>query len=105
MIEHISKFFVISLGISNIILILIFLGIIYINPSYVESAASFIRIGIAVLLLIRFNPFIKHELKKYDGELIFTAAIVLLVNEFINKYIIANYDYLSSQFKNIITAK
>ena len=72
---------------------------------YIQTASTFIRIGIAVLLLIRFNPFIKHELKKYDGELIFTAAIVLLVNEFINKYIIANYDDLSREFKHIITGK
>jgi len=84
---------------------LMFLGVIYINPSYVQFAASFIRISIAVLLLIRFNPFINHELKKYDGELIFTAAIVLLVNEFINKYIIANYNDFSSEFKHIITGK
>jgi hypothetical protein len=84
---------------------MIFLGIIYINPSYVQIAASFIRIGIAVILIIRFNPFIKHDFKKFDGELIFTAAIILLVNEFINKYIIANYDDLSRGFKKIITAK
>lgn len=101
-IENISRFFIISLGISNVFLILIFLGVIYINPSYIQIASTIIRIGISVILIIRFNPFIKHELKQFDGELIFAAAFVLLMNEFINKYIITNYDYLISHFQKIM---
>jgi len=90
--EHISRFFLMSLTGMHIVLLLIFLGVVYINPVYVETASSIVRIGIAFILLIRFNPFTKSEFKKYDKELIFTSAALLLFNQLIEKYVLQYYD-------------
>lgn len=101
-IEHISRFFLVSLMSINVLLAFVFLGVVYVNPNYVETVSSIIRIGMCALLMIRFNPFAKPELKKYDRELIFTSAMLLLTNEAITKYIIARYDVPQS-VKNIVS--
>ena len=87
----------------HILLAFVFLGVVYINAVYVETVSSIIRVGMCLILLFRFNPFTKPELKKYDGELIFTAAMLLLTNEAITKYIIANYDLVPQSVKNIVS--
>jgi hypothetical protein len=91
-VENMSHFFLVSLTAVHVMLVFIFLGVVYINPKYVETLSSIIRVCMCLILIIRFNPFTKPELKKYDGELIFTAAMLLLTNEAITKYVIANYD-------------
>lgn len=101
-IEHISHFFLRSLLAVHILLVFIFLGVVYVNPIYVEGASSLIRVGICLILMYRFNPFKKPELKKYDGELIFTAAMFLLTNEAITKYILAHYDKIPNTVKNTL---
>jgi hypothetical protein len=98
--EHISRFFLMSLTAMHVVLILIFLGIVYINPVYVETASTIVRSGIAFILLIRFNPFTKVEFKKYDAELIFTSAALLLFNEVIEKYVLKYYD-VNRQANNV----
>jgi len=91
-IENISHFFLMSLMGVHILLGFIFLGVVYVDAKYVETLSSIIRVCMCLILIIRFNPFAKPELKKYDRELIFTAAMLLLTNEAITKYIIGNYD-------------
>ena len=102
-IENISHFFLITLMAVHVTLVFVFLGVVYINPIYVETASSIIRVGMCLILLYRFNPFTKPELKKYDGELIFTSAMLLLTNEAITKYIIARYDVVPDVVKNIVS--
>jgi hypothetical protein len=99
-IEHLSHFFLTSLLAVHVLLVFIFLGVVYVNPIYVEGASSIIRLGICLLLIVRFNPFKKPDLKKYDNELIFTAAIILLTNEAITKYILSHYDKIPNMVKN-----
>ena len=102
-IENISHFFLMTLMAVHILLVFIFLGAVYVNPVYVETVSSIIRVGMCLILMIRFNPFTKPELKKYDGELIFTAAMLLLTNEAITKYIISNYDLVPQSVKNAVS--
>lgn len=102
-IENISHFFLITLMAVHVTLAFIFLGVVYINPVYVETVSSIIRVGMCLILVYRFNPFTKPELKKYDGELIFTSAMLLLTNEAITKYIIANYDVIPQSVQNIVS--
>jgi hypothetical protein len=101
-IEYISRFFLVSLMSVHVLLAFVFLGVVYVNPSYVETVSSIIRVCMCIVLMIRFHPFTKPELKKYDRELIFTAAIILLTNEGITKYIIANYDEVPQYMQHIV---
>jgi hypothetical protein len=100
-IENFSHFFLMSLMVVHVLLVFIFLGVVYIDTKYVETVSSIIRICMCLILIIRFNPFTKAELKKYDRELIFTSAMLLLTNEAITKYIIGNYD-IPRYMKNIM---
>lgn len=100
--ENISHFFLMTLMVVHVTLAFVFLGVVYINPVYVETVSSIIRVCMCLILLYRFNPFAKPELKKYDRELIFTAAMLLLTNEAITKYIISRYD-ITQHLKNIVS--
>ena len=100
--ENISHFFLMTLMVVHVTLAFVFLGVVYVNPVYVETVSSIIRVCMCLILLYRFNPFTKPELKKYDRELIFTTAMLLLTNEAITKYIIAKYD-VSKSLKNIVS--
>lgn len=103
--EHISRFFLLSLLASHIALALIFLGVVYINPLYIETTTNIIRIGIAIILILRFNPFVKSNIKNYDRELIFNASVLLLFNELIEKYILKNFDIDKTIKKTVSEAK
>jgi len=71
-------------------LFFIFIGVLYINPHLVETLSTLVRLFVCLFLIIRFHPFRKHILHKYDGQVIFTAALFLLTNEAIEKYILSN---------------
>lgn len=60
--------------------IVVFLGVVNFNPSYISDLKLLMQVVICVVLIYRFNPFRKHELKKYDANIIFSSAIFLLVN-------------------------
>ena len=60
--------------------IVVFLGVVNFNPTYITDLKLLMQVVICVVLIYRFNPFRKHELKKYDANIIFSSAIFLLVN-------------------------
>jgi len=60
--------------------IVLFLGVVNFNPSYITELKLLMQVVICVVLIYRFNPFRKHELKKYDANIIFSSAMFLLVN-------------------------
>ena len=60
--------------------IVVFLGVVNFNPGYISDLKLLMQVVICVVLIYRFNPFRKHELKKYDANIIFSSAIFLLVN-------------------------
>jgi hypothetical protein len=60
--------------------IVLFLGVVNFNPSYITELKLLMQVVICVVLIYRFNPFRKPELKKYDANIIFSSAIFLLVN-------------------------
>jgi len=63
-----------------ILYIATFVGILYINPAYLREFYISIQVFIASILIIRFNPFQVHVLRKNDSNIIFTCAIFILVN-------------------------
>ena len=59
---------------------LVFFGFITYNSVSVERIDILIQLFICFFLMFRFNPFRKHELKQFDGEIIFGSALFLLAN-------------------------
>lgn len=57
-----------------------FLGILYVNKSYIHNLSVFMQTFIAIILIIRFNPLRKHNLREGDNTLIFGSALFLLIN-------------------------
>lgn len=58
----------------------VFLGIVYVNTSYLRQLNIFTQFVVCVFLMIRFHPFRKHEFHQYDAGIIFSCALFLLFN-------------------------
>jgi len=67
--------------------ILLFLGIYYVNPIYMETAKKYLDIFICVFLILRFNPLRKAVLHEFDQYLIFISGVILLTNVGILDYV------------------
>jgi hypothetical protein len=80
--------YLISIGILYLMYFLIFFGLFNINKEYTRLLGNFIQLGICLFLIIRFNPFRKHELREFDSVIIFGSAMFLLANLGITEYII-----------------
>jgi hypothetical protein len=63
-----------------VLYVITFFGIWYVNPNYIQIITVIMQVYIAAFLMIRFNPFIKHELRQYDDRLIFASGFLLLTN-------------------------
>ena len=59
---------------------LLFIGVIYINPEYLQIFITIMQLFVCLFLIYRFHPYKEHVLKKYDAQIIFSSAIFLLVN-------------------------
>lgn len=90
--EHITPLFLWTLTGLHALLIAIFAGVIYVNPAFIENVSFIIRIFVCIFLMVRFHPFRTHVLHKYDGQIIFIAAIFLLTNEGITSYVLKYFD-------------
>ncbi len=80
--------YLISIGTLYLMYFLIFFGLFNISPEYTRLFSNFIQLGICLFLIIRFNPFRQHELREFDGTIIFGSAMFLLANLGITEYII-----------------
>jgi len=58
----------------------IFFKIVNVPHKYVYFLQTFVHVFVCLFLLLRFNPLIKSVLRKYDANIIFTSAILLLSN-------------------------
>jgi len=67
--------------------IITFLGIINIDFGIISQIRDIIAGFACVLLLIRFNPLVKHLLSSFDRTLIFTVAGFLLFNIIISELV------------------
>ncbi len=75
------------------------LGILYIDPDYLNWIRSIMQIAIAFILIVRFNPLKKkHELHEYDEQIIFGSALILLTNATITQSFVL---HLRSFFSNV----
>lgn len=76
-----SPVFLFSVLLVHILYIAVFLGIVYMNESYIRILSTIIQAFVSVFLAYRFNPF--NEIKtitKFDRDIIFYLATFLLLN-------------------------
>ena len=81
-----------SVWLNTILFVLLYTGIFTVNVYFAKQFNIFIQIIISLFLMYRFNPFVKHELKKRDSSIIFTCAILLLTNLGITQYYLHNIE-------------
>jgi hypothetical protein len=67
---------------SIILILATYTGVIYINPEYTLVLHNFIVYYVCIILLVRFNPFIKKNplasYVEFNRNVAFTAGIILL---------------------------
>ena len=82
-----------------IVYILIFLGITYIAPQYIRFVSNLIHIMLAIILIIKFNPFrVNPTFAPSDNALIFGAGIFILVNIGITEFAMSFFDSVKTLF-------
>ena len=89
--QQLYKYF---LYISYSLFILSLLGVTLFDTNYLAILNNIIKLYIAIILIIRFNPFIKvnfdsHKREDivFDREISFSAGILLLLSMVMTKYI------------------
>lgn len=65
---------------------LVLVGIIPRNYGLIDLSIKVLHTFICLFLMIRFNPFRKHELREFDANLIFAAGAVLFINMGVGEY-------------------
>jgi hypothetical protein len=78
--QFLGRYYVYTLVILQIVYVLIFIGLVYINPLYLTTFNILIQSFVCIFLLIRFHPYREHHLREYDSKIIFSSALFLLVN-------------------------
>ena len=91
-VERVKKpFFMYSFLVVHVLYVLLILGILTSDATYLEHMHIVLQIALCLFLIFRFNPLRKYVLKDYDGEIIFGSALFLLYNlgvtEFAKTYI------------------
>ena len=69
-----------GLAILHVLYIIVYLGVFSINTEIINYLNIIIQMFICTFLIFRFHPFRKHELHKYDGNVIFGSGVILFTN-------------------------
>jgi len=77
-----KKLFLKGIDISLILLLLSFVGVSVISPEYLNTLQNIIHFYISIILIGRFNPFIKTKIKfdNYDKRFVFASGIALFLS-------------------------
>ena len=75
-----NMIFMWSISIIYILYIITFLGLVSIKSHYISNARTFIEAISCVILIIRFNPYVNHNITNFDKTIIFSVATFLLFN-------------------------
>lgn len=82
-----TPLYVFSIGLIYLSYIFVYIGVLYIDKTYVHYLNIFIQLFIGLFLLFRFHPFREHVLRKNDSMIIFGSAVFLLTNLGVTQYI------------------
>ena len=68
-----------------------YIGVYYVEPSYIELLSRTIRLLVCGFLVVRFHPFRKtYAFQSDDARLIFASAVLLLTDLGITQLILDN---------------
>jgi hypothetical protein len=56
------------------------LGIATVAPAYLDTLNNVLKYFIIGFLLVRFNPWVNHEMTAFDRTIVFSAAFFLLAS-------------------------
>jgi hypothetical protein len=73
--------YLLTMGITYVGYIFLFLGVSYVSPGYIRTFGVIMHILICFMLIYKFNPLRgKVQLSDYDSQLIFLASVFILLN-------------------------
>jgi hypothetical protein len=75
-----AHYYVYGIVFLHALYILIFIGLVSVNQTYLRYLNVTMQLFVCVFLIIRFFPMRKQTLKEYDGKIIFGSATFLLMN-------------------------
>lgn len=78
----------------------LFVGIFYVDAKYIQLVNNSLQLFVCLFLMYRFFPLRKHELHKYDSNIIFSCAVLLLINTGIGQLIKDDFTIFFTIFKN-----
>jgi hypothetical protein len=99
--EWISKYYILSILIVHILYIILFFGLLKIDPSYISRMNIGIQFFIGLYLIWRFHPLRTHEYRKYDSRIIFGSGVFLLTN----LGFVESFNHMLTEKGRIITTK
>ena len=89
-----------GLYISYMLYIVALLGITTFKPEYLDTLQSILKYYICIILIVKFNPFVKPSNKEFDRRIAFEAGIFLLLTTtattLVEKYIQNNFSKVLS---------
>ena len=97
-IDLFSNIYIYIIIFTYILYLIVFIGLIQLNHTYLRLFSSFIQLCIALFLIIKFNPFSKHQFVKKDSRIIFSSGIFLLINLGTTELFIRFYNDIKSNW-------
>lgn len=100
-IEGIKKpTFLITMGITYITYVFLFLGISYLLPAYIRVISNILHSVICLFLIYKFNPLRSvQQITETDKNLIFFAALFILMSTSITEFTIAFFNSMKKVLK------
>ena len=100
-IEGIKKpTFLITMGITYITYVFLFLGISYLLPAYIRVISNILHSVICLFLIYKFNPLrYVQQITETDKNLIFFAALFILMSTSITEFTIAFFNSMKKVLK------
>jgi len=97
--------FLLTIGITYLTYIFLFLGISYLLPSYIRLISNFMHVVICFFLIYKFNPMrSKQQVSEYDSYFIFFTAVFILMSMGLTEFALAFFKTLQNVLKVDLTA-
>ena len=88
------------IGTLYVLYFVLFIGIFYVDAKYIQLINNCLQLLVCLFLIYRFFPLRRHELHKYDSDIIFSCAVLLLINTGIGQIIKDDFANFFTNFKN-----
>ena len=105
-VESIKKpTFLFTIGVTYVSYIFIFLGISYMLPTYIRAISNIMHLTICLFLIYKFNPLRKNQqLTETDSNLIFFAALFIIMSTSITEFALSFFNSLKGVFKDELSS-